>query len=551
MSIIYYEILKQYKNDITDKYSTENQMIDSYKGEYFNLFKSIFDDAKNGICIVDYDGKFVELNNLYAEMFGYEKNELIGKEYSTIITDDSLPVVQKNHKKVFNGTNILKADEKVKHKNGTLFYVQTTNLRINDEHGNRLRITTAIDITSRLRNELIQSVLLKISNLTNLTTPTDNLYASIHQAVCELLPIKNFTVCVKNGIINELDFPYIKDEKGVEDKSVLETEHNLIANSCKSILLKEETINELIKNNSLKPYQHIPKSILGIPLVSQSEILGSLIIKNYDKANYSTEDKELLELVGGQITRVIERKNYEDKLVHAKTKAEEAVKIKSEFLAQISHEIRTPLNSILSFSSLIKNELNSHLTPELEETFNYIESGGNRLTRTIDLILNVSKSQNNQYKIKLEEIDLNNEVLKPIVQGFRDAANKKGINIQFENNHERFRIVCDQYSVNQLFSNLIENAIKYTNKGNVKIKTSFNEIGKFQVDVEDTGIGISSEYVPKLFEPFSQEEQGYTRSYEGIGLGLSLVKNYADLNNAEIKVKSEKEKGSVFSVIFN
>ncbi len=526
-------------------------MIDSYKGEYFNLFKSIFDDAKNGICIVDHSGKFIELNNLYAEMFGYEKDELIGKDYTTIITEDSLPVVQQNHKKIFNGTSILKADEKVKHKNGTLFYVQTTNLRINDEHGNRLRITTAVDITSRLRNELIQSVLLKISNLTNLTTPSDNLYASIHQAVCELLPIKNFTVCVKNGIIDVLDFPYIEDEKGIEDKTVLESEHNLIANSSKSVMMEEETINELIKNNILKPYQHVPKSIFGIPLISQNEILGSLLIKDYNKSAYSNEDRELLELVAGQIARVIERKNYEDKLVHARIKAEEAVKIKSEFLAQISHEIRTPLNSILSFSSLIKNELNGQLTPELKETFKYIESGGNRLTRTIDLILNVSKSQNNQYKIKLEEVDLNEEVLMPITQGFRDAAQKKGIDIQFEKNGQRFRIVCDQYSVNQLFSNLIENAVKYTDNGSVKIKTFINEVGKIQVDVEDSGIGISSEYVPKLFEPFSQEEQGYTRSYEGIGLGLSLVKNYADLNNAEVKVKSEKEKGSVFSVIFN
>ena len=308
-----------------------------------------------------------------------------------------------------------------------------------------------------------------------------------------------------------LNFPYIKDEKGIEDETVLEAEHDLIAVSNKSVLLQEDTINELIKNNTLKPYQHIPKSIIGIPLVSQNEILGSLLIKDYDKTSYSNEDIELLELVAGQIARVLERKNYEDKLVHAKTKAEEAVKIKSEFLAQISHEIRTPLNSILSFSSLIKNELNGQLTPELNETFNYIESGGSRLTRTIDLILNVSKSQNNQYKIKLEEIDLNEEILNPISQGFRKEAEKKGIDIQFEKNHEKFRIVCDQYSVNQLFSNLIENAVKYTNKGSVKIKTFINEVGKIQVDIEDTGIGISSEYVPKLFEPFSQEEQGYTR----------------------------------------
>ncbi len=526
-------------------------MIDSYKGEYFNLFKSIFDDAKNGICIVDYNGKFVELNNLYAEMFGYEKNELIGKDYTTIITDDSIPVVEKNHKKVFNGTSILKADEKVKHKNGTFFYVQTTNLRINDEQGNRLRITTAIDITSRLRNELIQSVLLKISNLTNLTVPSDDLYASIHNSLCELLPIKNFAVCVKSTITNQFAFPYVVNEKAKDKNETLEAEHNLVSQSKRTVVLDADKINALLENEELKPYEIIPKSILGIPLASQSEILGSLLIRSYDEVNFSNEEKEILELVAGQIAHVIERKNYEDKLVYARMKAEEAVKIKSEFLAQISHEIRTPLNSILSFSSLIKKELNGQLTPELNETFKYIESGGNRLTRTIDLILNVSKSQNNQYKIKLEEVELEDDVLRPIVEGFKNVANKKGIDIDIEKNENQFKIVCDLYSVNQLFSNLIENAVKYTNQGRITIRTFLNEMGKIQVDIEDTGIGISSEYIPKLFEPFSQEEQGYTRSYEGIGLGLSLVKNYADLNNAEIKVKSEKEKGSVFSVIFN
>lgn len=526
-------------------------MIDSFRGEYFNVFKSIFDDAKNGICIVDFEGKFVELNNLFAKMFGYEKEELIGKNYSTILTNDSLSIVEKNHKKVFNGTSILKAEEKVRHKNGTFFYVQTTNLRINDEDGNKLRITTAIDITDRLRNELVQSVLLKISNLTNLNLSDQNLYFSIHKAICELLPIRNFAVCVNNIVTSKVDFPFILNENETEPEETLKTEHSLIVESNKIISLNEASIKNLIEKKHLKSYTHIPKSILGIPLISQNNILGSIIIKDYSNGAYSSKDAELLELVASQISRVIERKNYEEKLILEKKKAEEAVKIKSEFLAQISHEIRTPLNSILSFSSLIKNELNGTLTPELLETFDYIESGGNRLTRTIDLILNVSKSQNNKYKIKLEEVDLINSVLKPIISGFYEAANKKDIKIELLQSKNTVRIVCDHYSINQLFTNLIENAIKYTNNGSVKIKPFLNEFGRIQVDIIDTGIGISEEYVPKLFEPFSQEEQGYTRSYEGIGLGLSLVKNYADLNNVEIKVKSQKEKGSNFSVIFN
>jgi PAS domain S-box-containing protein len=531
--------------------SIENGMIDSYKGEYYDLFKSIFDSAENGICIVDYDGKIVELNNLYADMFGFEKEELIGEHYSIVISEDSQDVVERNHGKIFNGTNILKAEEKVKHKNGTFLYVQTTNLRVNDEYGQRLRITTAVDISSRLRNELVQSVLLKISNLTNLNTPHDELFASIHQAVCQLLPIKNFAVCVNNKITNKLEFPFSISEIGIDDEALLEVEHNYIKRIGESTIINSESIKALIDNNELNSTDIYPTSILGIPLALQNDILGSLIIKDYSGKQYSKEDKELLELVAGQVGRVIERKNYEDELVYSRNKAEEAVKIKSEFLAQISHEIRTPLNSILSFSSLIKDELNGTLTPELEETFNYIERGGNRLTRTIDLILNVSKSQNNQYQIQLEEIDLTKELFDPLVGELKGNAEAKGIELKFENPKQMIRLVCDQYSVNQLFANLIENAIKYTHVGSVTIKTFTNEFGKIQVDVKDTGIGMAEKYLPSLFEPFSQEEQGYTRSYEGIGLGLSLVRSYADLNNAEIKVKSEKDRGSLFSVIFN
>ena len=103
----------------SNKNSIDAKMNNSYKGEYYDLFKSFFDDAKNGICIVDFDGKIIELNNLYAEMFGYSKDELINQHYSLLISDDSHPVVEKNHHKIFNGTNILKAEEKVKHKNGT------------------------------------------------------------------------------------------------------------------------------------------------------------------------------------------------------------------------------------------------------------------------------------------------------------------------------------------------------------------------------------------------------------------------------------------------
>lgn len=523
----------------------------SFRGENYDLFKSIFDDADNGICIVDYEGFIVELNNLYAEMFGYQKEDLIDKHYSVLISDDYQAIVKKNHYKIFNGTSFLKAEEKVCHKNGTSFYVQTSNVRVNDEFGNKLRITTTVDISNRLKNELIQSVLLKISNLTNLNTPNEKLFASIHQFVCQLIPARNFSVCIKNKISGKIEFPFVLNENYDEDHKALQAENKLFSKVGHAAIFDSTEIQNYIANNELNTYEITPRALLGIPLIIKNEILGSIIIKNYNGTTYTKDDQELLELVAGQVARVVERKNYEDELIYARNKAEEAAKIKSEFLAQISHEIRTPLNSILSFSSLIKNELNGELTEELAEAFEYIERGGHRLTRTIDLILNVSKSKNNKYKIKLEEIDLMKQLLKPLVKEFENSAENKKIELKLEETDEVLRLVCDQYSLNQLFSNLIENAIKYTPAGNITIKSYKNDFGNVQVDVMDTGIGIANEFLPKLFEPFSQEEQGYTRTYEGIGLGLSLVKSYAELNSAEIKVSSKKDIGSVFSVIFN
>jgi signal transduction histidine kinase len=111
-------------------------------------------------------------------------------------------------------------------------------------------------------------------------------------------------------------------------------------------------------------------------------------------------------------------------------------------------------------------------------------------------------------------------------------------------------VLSDEYSITQIFANLIDNAIKYTKKGKVEILLEKNKTGNITVEVKDTGIGINKEFLPRIFEPFTQEEQGYTRSFEGNGLGLALVKRYCELNNIIIEVDSVKNEGSTFRIIF-
>ena len=296
----------------------------------------------------------------------------------------------------------------------------------------------------------------------------------------------------------------------------------------------------------------MPKVYLASPLMFKNRSIGAIALQSYDdQFEYGEKDKSLIELFSEQIARVIERKKYEEELIYARKEAEEYNRIKSEFLAQMSHEIRTPINSILSFSSLIREDIEENVSDDLQDCFNLIEKGGKRLIRTIDLILNVAQLQTGRYQVDLVEVDLAEELLIPLSCQFSKVAETKGLKLSFKNNVDYSRIVCDHYSLNQLFINLIDNSIKYTLDGSIEIILNKNNDNNLVVDIKDSGIGISEEFQSELFDIFTQEESGYSRKFEGTGLGLSLVKQYAKLNNADIKVKSKKGEGSVFSVIFN
>ncbi len=240
----------------------------------------------------------------------------------------------------------------------------------------------------------------------------------------------------------------------------------------------------------------------------------------------------------------------EKKLNLALKKAEDSERIKSEFLAQISHEIRTPLNVIFSYTGFLKELISEQKKEEYKDVFRGIKSASDRLSRTINSILDMVAIQSDMLEIELKKINLP-KVLESIFRSFSSISHFKRLGFEIINEIGDVFIEGDEYTLYKLFENLVDNAFKYTDKGKIQIHIFQTDDENVSVAIEDTGIGISEKYLPNIFKPFTQESTGYSRKYEGSGLGLTLVKNYADLCRASINVKSELNNGSIFTVTFS
>lgn len=252
----------------------------------------------------------------------------------------------------------------------------------------------------------------------------------------------------------------------------------------------------------------------------------------------------------GISTDITEMNKAREELLHAKEQAEISDKLKTEFLAQMSHEIRTPMNAIICFTDLLEGDFFGETPKELLEVLEDIGTAGKRIIRTVELILNASEMHIGSYEPTFKSFDLGKKIMHVIQYEYSALARRKGLQVTLKNDLSSTDIYGDEYSINQIFINLIDNAVKFTETGTIDVLIDKDKNDNIFATVSDTGIGIAKEYMPFIFEPFIQEEHGYSRKYEGNGLGLSLVKRYCDLNGITISVESEKGTGSKFTVTF-
>ncbi len=251
------------------------------------------------------------------------------------------------------------------------------------------------------------------------------------------------------------------------------------------------------------------------------------------------------ELIGyvGTITDITERKKVEELKV-AVAKAESADKLKSAFLATMSHELRTPLNSIIGFTGILLQKLVGPLSLEQEKQLKMVQSSALHLLNLINDVLDISKIEADQVTIANEEFEIT-QVFSQCIEKIQPLALTKGLKLKKNIKHDSLVLKSDKRRVEQILINLFNNAVKFTESGEVVLKSElYGET--IQVSIKDSGIGIAKEDVQTLFMPFKQIDTGLTRKYEGTGLGLSICKRLVELLGGKIWVESELGKGSEF-----
>ncbi len=292
--------------------------------------------------------------------------------------------------------------------------------------------------------------------------------------------------------------------------------------------------------------RHGYQSLLAIPLLSEDEVVGALVVNRKAAGAFPDRTVGLLRTFASQSALAIENARLFSEIEDKSRQLEEANQHKSEFLASVSHELRTPLNAIIGFSEVMLERLFGEVNEKQEEYLNDILSSGRHLLSLINDILDLAKIEAGRMELELGAFDVPQAIDNTLML-VRERAMRRGIVLERSVEPRLGEITGDERKVKQVLLNLLSNAVKFTPEGGrIEVRAAVAD-GTVEISVSDTGVGIAPEDHEAVFEEFRQVGSDYARRHEGTGLGLALARRFVELHGGRIWIKSQTGQGSTFT----
>ena len=522
-------------------------------------YRELVENANDIVFTLDLEGNVTSVNKAVESITGYTQTELLGMNMSEFLTPGSTQSARSMTERKLAGEERTNYEVDVRAKDGRIFTLEISS-RLTIHQGKPVGVQgVARDITTRRHAEEAlrradqralseyERLLEKVAGLaqtlgtardllaifrglrefTLLSVPCDGLFVSLYDPVRDVR-----TACYGWGDGQEIDtseLPPMPVTFSGPNSRAVRTNQVIITNDYMSATLGHPAV--LVgPDNGLRP-----QSSLSAPMAVMGRIIGTIEVQSYEKAAYRDEHATAIRMAANLTAVAIENVRLLERESTARASAEESNRLKDEFLATVSHELRTPLTAILGWSRMLQGEsLGSDMAARAIET---IKRNAKAQAQIIDDILDVSRIITGNLYLELQPIELA-PVLESAINVVRPTAEAKGIQIGVDFAPEPAAVPGDINRLQQVFWNLLSNAVKFTPAGG-KVMVHLRHVNsKVEVEVTDTGQGITAEFLPFVFDRFRQADSTSTRQHGGLGLGLAIARHLIEIHGGSIQARS-------------
>jgi len=530
--------------DISKQKEYENQIIREKA-----FLEHLYNSTPAAIAITSPAGIISMINREFTNLFSYTMEEAVNKNINDLVVPDDLKeeAMKIDTLASLNRKEVRQTIRMDKNRNKIHVSLVATAIVINNEIVANLGIYR--DITSERKNQLLQEVLFNISTAALKQYDIKEIYPIIVQELSKIWDTNNFFIALYDKSTQTLSLPFFSDEKdNFYEIPIKKTITGWVIKNNTSVLLKGKDLKFLDESGDIDLVGTPCKVWMGVPLKVENETIGVMCLQDYyNEDKFSQDDLYIMDFIANQIAIALQRRMMLDNIILARQKAEEAAQSKQLFMSTMSHEIRTPLNEVIGITNLL---LQGNPREDQMDYIKALKFSGNHLLTLVNDVLDYNKMESG--KIVFEQTQFNlGDFLDEILRSYSFRSKAKNLSFDIKKaNDLPVEVIGDPIRLNQILSNLLSNALKFTNHGSIQVFVrELSRTGnqtKLEFTVTDTGIGISQDKHSLIFDSFTQASTDTTRHFGGTGLGLAICKKLIELQGGTITIESEPEKGSTF-----